>query len=294
MNFPTIAIFSPGDMGHAVGQFLHTDGHRIISCLRERSAVTRQRAERAGFENVDTLAQAVDEADLILSIMPPDAALKFASDVAALLPQCASPPVFVDCNAISPDTVRGIAKTITDAGAKFIDAGIVGPPPGRGEPRFYTSGEYAPLFDELDGKGIIVRNIGAEIGQASGLKMCYASLTKGLMTLWTAGLMTAERLDLFEPLTKELAESQGHLYNFAKVSLPRLPADSGRWIGEMEQIAETYAAVGVTDGFHRGAAEVFSVMARTPFAEETRENIDPNRTLEDAIKTYAEYLNKVI
>jgi formylglycine-generating enzyme required for sulfatase activity len=30
-----------------------------------------------------------------------------------------------------------------------------------------------------------------------------------------------------------------------------------RWVGEMEEIADTFAAAGQPDGFHRAAAEVF-------------------------------------
>ena len=70
-------------------------------------------------------------------------------------------------------------------------------------------------------------------------------------------------------------------------SLPRLPANAARWIGEMEEIAETFEAAKVTGQFHRGAAEVFRLLSRTPFADETPETIDPDRTLADTIKVLA-------
>ena len=37
--------------------------------------------------------------------------------------------LFVDCNAIAPDTAREAARIVEAAGAKFVDGGIVGPPP---------------------------------------------------------------------------------------------------------------------------------------------------------------------
>jgi len=37
--------------------------------------------------------------------------------------------IFVDCNAIAPGTAREAASLVEAAGAKFVDAGIVGPPP---------------------------------------------------------------------------------------------------------------------------------------------------------------------
>jgi hypothetical protein len=46
--------------------------------------------------------------------------------------------------------------------------------------------------------------------------------------------------------------------------LERLPqaersaaAKGWRWIGEMEEIADTFAAAGQPEGFHRAAAEVY-------------------------------------
>ena len=76
-----------------------------------------------------------------------------------------------------------------------------------------------------------------------------------------------------------------------EVRLPFIPADAGRWIGEMEEIAKSFKAVGVPDGFHLGAAEIFRILAQTPFAIETRENIDKNRKLEDVIPVYVKYLS---
>jgi hypothetical protein len=58
----------------------------------------------------------------------------------------------------------------------------------------------------------------------------------------------------------------------------------------MEEIAATLASVGVTPGFHEGAAEIYRVLNRTPFAEETRETLDPSRTIDEAIPVYARYL----
>ncbi len=47
---------------------------------------------------------------------------------------------------------------------------------------------------------------------------------------------------------------------------------------------------GVPDDFHRGAAAIFRMMAATPFAAESRESLDRSRSLEDAIRVFAEHL----
>ncbi len=201
-------------------------------------------------------------------------------------------PVYVDCNAVSPATVGEIADVITDAGAPFIDAGIIGlKPDGQGAgPRFYVSGADTSAMQDLDGKGFQVKNLGAEPGRASALKMCYAGLTKGTWTLHTAVLLAAEAQGLSAELREEFEYSQGPTLAQMEARTPRLPADSERWIGEMEEIAKTFADAGLPPGFHQGAAEIFRVLAKTPFAAETRETLDETRTLEDTISEAARHL----
>ncbi len=55
-------------------------------------------------------------------------------------------------------------------------------------------------------------------------------------------------------------------------------------------LTATLASVGVTPGFHDGAAEICRVLDRTPFALETRETLDQSRTIDEAIPVYARYL----
>ena len=107
-------------------------------------------------------------------------------------------------------------------------------------PRIYTSGPRAGLMDELDGKGIAIRNLGPSAGRASGMKMCYASMTKGTNALRVAMLTAAYSLGLYDELIEELAFSQDDALSAMESGIPGLPANAGRWIGEMEEIAETF------------------------------------------------------
>ncbi|MGY8961055.1 MAG: NAD(P)-binding domain-containing protein, partial [Alphaproteobacteria bacterium] len=187
MRFKTVAILSPGDMGHAVGRVLGQSGRQVITCLEGRSARSRTLAEAGGFELSPTLVDMVRDADIVLSILPPDAAMATAQAVAAAMGEAGATPVYADCNAISPDTTKAIGKVIEAAGAIYIDAGIIGPAPSNADnpTRFYVSGPAADAFQELDGHGIGVRVLNDQIGQASAMKMCFAAITKGSWTLYT-------------------------------------------------------------------------------------------------------------
>ena len=70
MSLETVAILSPGDMGHTVGRVLVEHGLRVITCLKERSQRTRSLAESAGILDVPTFQALVSEADIILFDTP--------------------------------------------------------------------------------------------------------------------------------------------------------------------------------------------------------------------------------
>jgi len=291
----TVAVLMPGDMGHAVGGAIRAAGHRVVTCLAGRSPRTRGLAAKAGLADAGSLEALVGEAEIVLAILPPASALSLAGDVAKAMKKARAFPVYVDCNAVAPSTAKAIGAVIAAAGAPFIDCGIVGAAPGpRSRPRFYVSGaDVRPmqaLGASLGDIGFEVVAVGSEPGRASALKMCYAALTKGTWTLQTAVLLAAEMLGLTGELRRELAASQRAALDMMEARIPRLPADSGRWVGEMEEIAKTFAEAGVTPGFHDGAAEIFRLLARTPFAAETRETIDATRTAAQTIEAAAKLL----
>ncbi len=288
MAAKTIAIMSPGDMGHRVGQYARTLGHRIVTALKGRSDVTRMRAQRAGLEDMGDLAAAADGADILLSIMPPERAEGFATDAASVLARLDNPPLFVDCNAISPITTRTIAKRFEDAGLAFANASIIGSPPGTGgQPtKLYASGVLADALDVLHSDGISVRQMGPDLVRASAIKMCYAGLTKGLMTLQTAVLLTGEMLGVYDELATELADSQPSHWSALGRRGPFLATTARRYAGEMDEIAETLGSVGLTANLHGGASEIFRFLASTSLGEETPETQDRDRTLEETMKIY--------
>ncbi len=291
MSKETIAVVGTGNMGHAVGRALRTHGHRVITALSGRSDHSHELAELAGIEDAGDLVTLMREADIILSILPPAAAPEFANAAAAAMATAQNTPVYVDCNAISPDTVIAISQTIQVAGAPFIDVGIIGGAPSdTSVPRFYASGPDVQPVLRLDGKGIKVMEMSDKIGDASAIKMCYAAMTKGTWALHTAVLIAAERLGLSMPLIAEFEHSQHSTLEQMRARGPWIATDAGRWIGEMEEIAATFASTGAPTGFHEGAAAIYRLLATTSLAEETREHHDKSRTLGQAIEIFADAL----
>jgi 3-hydroxyisobutyrate dehydrogenase-like beta-hydroxyacid dehydrogenase len=293
MALNTVALLSPGDMGEGVATSIKGQGIDVITVLAGRSDETRMRAERAGIREVADLAALVSEADLVMSIMPPERAEALAAEVAAAMKATEKTPPFADMNAIAPTTARRIAAVMAEAGAAFIDGGIIGwaPLKSKADTKLYVSGPNAALMDALDGNGKNIIQLGDEIGRASAVKMIYASITKGTDSLLTAAYMAAEALGVRDVLEAEWATSQPDALARMERRVSALPADAGRWIGEMEQIAETYASVGVTANYHKGAADMYRLLNSTPFGAESRETMDKSRTMQDSVKVYVQHLN---
>ena len=287
----TVGILSPGDMGHTVGNVLRQNGLRVITCLEGRSQRTRELAEKARIVDVPTYTQFVTEADLILSIMVPAQAMSAASMVAEALQKVDTTLVYADCNAIAPQTVRKLGEIITSADGTFVDASIIGPPPRTpGATRFYTSGPNLDLFSELNNYGLDVRALGEEIGLASAIKMCYASLTKGLTALCTELLTAASVLGVSEALTAEFQLSQSALFERMENGLPGMPPKARRWIGEMEEISATFAHVGLTPNILTGAADMYRFVGDTHLADLPPEARDEFPNLAGLIEILAKNL----
>jgi len=288
----TVAILMPGDMGHGCASQFRQHGLRVVTCLAGRSQRTKSLAETAGLENLPSLGDLVQSADLILSILPPEHALSQAHAVATAMKSAGAYPDYVDCNAISPTTTKQVAAAFDGLPARFIDGGIIGlnPVKENGRTRLYVSGQGTSLVRQLDGRGIIVRDLGDEIGRASAMKMIYASSTKGAFTLFAAVAVMAELAGLRDEIFHEFAQSQPATMATIERMTPRIPLDAKRWIYEMEEIARTYDDYGMTPHFHQGAAAIMRLADLTPLAAGTRETAQDDHALADVLQMYVDAL----
>jgi 3-hydroxyisobutyrate dehydrogenase-like beta-hydroxyacid dehydrogenase len=272
MKIQTVGILSPGDMGQAIASVLNQHGLKTIAALAERSDRTRQLAAAANIKDVGSLKQLVIESDVVLSILVPAAASEVAGQVADVISSVGKSILYVDANAISPQKVKNIAQLIESKGGQFVDASIIGPPPRvPNRTRIYASGKQAVELQQLRDYGLDIRLIGDEVGNASGLKMCYAALTKGLTAIGTELLIAAHRLDLDQELWDEVSSSQPELAKILTRSLPSMTPKAHRWIGEMEEIAETFKALELTERIFQGAADVYRLVKETSLGKETPE-----------------------
>jgi 3-hydroxyisobutyrate dehydrogenase-like beta-hydroxyacid dehydrogenase len=252
----TVGLLHPGEMGSALGAVLSARGVDVVWASSGRSAATRRRADAAGLRDVETVPELASTSEVILSVCPPHA----AEDVAAAVGRFEG--IYVDANAVSPETTRRIATRFD----QFADGGIVGAPPRPDRTvRLHLSGPNANAISELF-SGSIVESVvlGETVGAASALKMAYAAWSKGTAALVLAIRAVARAENVEEPLLREWLLSVPDLLERSERAARSAGLKGWRWVGEMEEIAATFAAAGLPDGFHRAAAEVYR---RTPGIE---------------------------
>jgi len=268
MTEPVIAVIAAGDMGSAVGARLAEQGCRVLTSLAGRSAASRARAEAAGMADASDVELA--DADMILSIVPPGDALAMAERLAPAIRVAASKPLYVDCNAVSPETLKAIGAVVETAGAPFVDAGIIGGPPAPGyTPAIYASGPEAPRFEALNHRGLDIRVMAGAVGQASALKMCYAGLTKGLHAVGVAVIQGAIEAGIEETFFAELAASQPMLLDYFTRRTPGIFVKTYRWVAEMQEIGNFLG--GRREAIYDGAAALFDGMAADHAGSKTEE-----------------------
>lgn len=252
----TVAIMAQGTMGAGVGKRLSEKGAQVRTLLSGRSAESAKRAADAAMQPMADERALLDGADFFLSILPPDQAENLAKRLAPALTALPRKPIYVDCNAVSPQTAAKIAAAVAPSGVKFVDGGIIGGPPRPGySPAIYASGPAARETAVLRDWGIDWRVIDGPVGAASGLKMSYAGITKGTTAIAAAMLLGAARFGCGEALIAELSQSQPEMLKRMKGSIPGMYDKAYRWVGEMEEISDFHGA-------NKPAADMYAAIAR--------------------------------
>jgi len=264
-----IGFLHPGEMGISLAVSAQQSGQKVFWVSEGRSQQTLERAEKYKLIDALTLANLCDECDVIVSICPPHAAEEIAHKVAA----SAFQGLYLDANAISPQRAIRISGFFSSPQVSFVDGSLIGGPAWGPESTYlYLSGDAAGQIAECFTAGALETQIlEGGIGKASALKMCFAAYTKGSSALLSAILAAAEMLGVREDLEKEWTRSDSEVAEKTKIRVRRVTKKAWRFAGEMDEIADTFNEVGLPDGFHRAAGEVYRRTAHFKDAAELPE-----------------------
>ena len=256
-------------MGTRIGEILQAGGHDVQYCPAGRSSRTLRRAQDAGFHPVDRLEDLCDSAEVLITLVPPEAALAVAQAVAA----AAFSGLYVDANAVNPERMRVINGLVTHAGGALVDGCLIGPvPTRRGTTRLYLTGQHrhvseiSALFAESD-VGVVV--LDGPVGAASALKIAHSSFAKTSRVLAALAHALAAEYGVQEALTEE-ARRRSRPALAEPEFFPTVAARAWRWAPELAQSAESYRTVGLPDAMLRGAEELLRAWSEHKDIDDTQ------------------------
>jgi len=259
----TLGIVSPGAMGSALGRAWVAGGARVVATVEGRSERTRDLAH--GLELLPSLREVVAASNVVVSVCPPAAARTVLDDVIATAGDAR--PLLADLNAVSPDTMAALDERARGAGFSLVDGSISGGPPWPGgDTMVYLSGGRADVLASLPADGTRTRVVGGDVGTASAVKMCTASVYKGTTAIWAQALQTAHALGVLDVVLADLAEEHPDQVATAARRIGVATSKAHRFVGEMEQIAVTQAAAGASGELFDGMAAVYRRLAATDLA----------------------------
>ncbi len=248
-----LAILHPGRMGAAVAGQAIRAGTPVAWWPAGRSADTARRAAQAGLEPVDDLGDLLAASDIVISLCPPAAAEEVAEQVAARSYR----GLFVEANAIGPARTARIAELMD---AEVVDGCVIGPPPTDAvSARLYLSGpaeQVGRVAAVFAGTRLEPEPLDGPVGQASALKLAFASYNKAAQALAAVSYALADHYGLREQLYAEARRIAGAALA-DPAGLPSAAARAWRWSPEMDEAAETLADAGLPVEFARAAAAVF-------------------------------------
>ncbi len=254
-----IGIVHPGEMGSWVATALVAGGHEVGWASEGRSPATRERAHAAGLQDHGQLRDLVAAVDTVVSVCPPGA----AAAMAAAVVDAGFGGTYVDANAVAPETARRIQAQVEATGGTMVDGGIVGGTSETpGQTRLYLSGAAATTvaswFTTGRPEAMVVDG---PVGAASAVKVGFAGWTKGSAALLLAMRSYARAEGVEDVVLDAWDHGLDGVRDRSDAVAGSVHRKAWRFVGEMDELAEALAAVGLPAGFHAGAAAVFASLA---------------------------------
>ena len=110
--------------------------------------------------------------------------------------------------------------------------------------------------------------------------MSTASVYKGRLALFVQALRAAHANGVLEHVLADLRRTDPALVDRASPAAQRGASVSGRYVGEMHEIAAAQAEAGLTPALFEAFAEVYADMSRSPLGALEPEQVDPAAALE--------------
>lgn len=247
----SVGLLGFGEAGFELARGLHSTGTApIYACDLPtgdpaRSLWLRSRAREVGAIYLESIGEVVKKAKMIFSVVTPGASVAVAQEAATHLTPS---KIYLDLTSSSPEDMKAVSALVEPTGAKFVDGAMMGALPISGHRvLIYVAGQHAEeAAGLLNPRGMNLKAVGKEPGQASAIKLILSISTKGFEALLVEMLLAAHRYEVEEPVLLALNQF------FAKgleAAVNRLVGSdavhSGRRVKEMESSVRLLKDLGI-------------------------------------------------
>jgi 3-hydroxyisobutyrate dehydrogenase-like beta-hydroxyacid dehydrogenase len=263
---PTMGILYAGELGASIGALLRGRGLRVVTTVEGRCAATAQRAREAGMIVLDSLADVVREADVVLSLVPPAAAAEVAAAYCEHAQLGPAGGLYVDVNSVGPELAVAMARSVESCGREFVDAAINGLAKNlaMGGTLYLSgcrAGDVAALFEGA----MRVRVLGDEAGKASAMKMLLSGLSKGVCALVTELALVADGRQILPEMAEAMSEIYPGIWALVERMLPTYPRHAARRATEMAELEQTARSAGFEPCIITAVRNVHDALAEVSF-----------------------------
>ncbi len=271
-----VAVFYPGEMGCAVAKVFVAAGWKVCTHLWGPSLGCRGAAEAAAIADLGSLEEALAAVDLVVSLVPPAAAVESAEKVAEAARRTGRRPLYLDANSVAPATVAAVAAVCAAAGLDCLDGSFVGSAAELGRrTRLYLSGPRAGELAAAMPEAFHTTALGVDVGAASAFKLAFAGFNKGLVALFLEVMGAGVAAGRPDELLRCLREFYPGTLETLERLLPSYPQHAARRAEEMDELARWLSSEGrqaacaeaAGDVLRRAAAVGLDGERRWTFAE---------------------------
>lgn len=290
MTYPVIGFVGFGEAARCFASHLASRGvtGMLAFCAGQTnrppySGSFRQLAAAQGVALVDSIAELMDQAEIVFSAV----VVATAASVGESIADRVRPGMLVvDVNASTPRAKRQIAERVVARGGAYVDANLMGAVSIYGaQVPLYSSGDgaerFAATFSPL---GFSVELAGGQAGAAAAVKMLRSVVTKGIEALVTEALVAATIAGVRDEALRGICEPMDatHFSKFVDMCVRTDVLHAERRAVEMEGVASGLREMGIepimTDATARRLHASATLGLRGKFAETTE--YDANAVLD--------------
>ncbi|MGC5743731.1 DUF1932 domain-containing protein [Chryseobacterium sp. NFX27] len=265
---PVIAVLFPGDMGTQIAKALIEQNFKVITAGEGRSARTLQNIKDLGIIDTHFLQDAVDEADVILSLTSPEGSLKMAENIISCLKKSSNRPLYVDLNSNTPALASSIEKLFSLVSIPFVNGAVMGA--SRDVPNhavLVVSGIYRHLFINLFASVFKIKDAGEKTEASSAYKLLFSMVNKGMNALFFETMTAAAHFGILDELNESLQAFLPGTYQDLMKTTPTYPQHIVRRIDEMNGLAEMLKDENLPNIIASGTATTFERVSKSGIFE---------------------------